>query len=954
MCKLNLLPHNQSAYEKVMEHFKTHQKAAVVHATGTGKSFLGGAVASHFRNVLIVAPNEYVLEQASKTASHAICKTYSWLSIQEQMPTGFDLIWFDEFHRMGATTWSVGCENLLCVNPQAKILGTTATSERSLEKRDMADEWFMNDVVSTLTLTDAWVRKILRVPTYVIGVVSMDDTRKDYTHKIANAKRIDESKKKQASVMLDNVLLNWNNAYGVPRILAKYIDSDVKRIIVFAQSISRLDDMKETLPKWFEQAGIKISNIYSAHSAMGEEAKRQLRDFENDDNDGVKILLSIDMLNEGIHIERVDAVIMFRATISKNIYLQQIGRCFAVGQKHKPIILDLADNLSKACGYDGIYEAKDRFEKEQHEFANPLNAEEFDDKFQVIDTLRETREILSQIDKMTADHRTWEEIADYIKSFHEKYGRLPTRKDDESVYAYMNMHRRPFYKEKYPDHIEFLKNLGWNPGITEVMTFDKAIALIEDYVSEHGKLPTTNFRAMKYMRSLLKQKRATDEQVKIANSFGIYHIPLIDTWMNKFNEMKAVYDTTGSLESLDKKQRSWIYSQQNSKILTQEQIELLNSIGAFDLKKAREYVLPNTNIDKLVEFVKEHGRLPRQYENIKLYATWRQAYRTKGKQWQLLLSRGVNESHIPVYKTSMQEVEEYYNEHGKLPDPKSVLGKKFKTAIAGSERIAKENLQYAITHWGYKNCHQIAFEKSFDEFKVWVKQKGYLPLKSNSGNEKKQSKFLARYLVEGNEHYQEVADFCKDYPYREKKGNNRINESETDEFNALCDYVLANKALPEKNNPLYEHIYRFSRLRSFRDKFREVFKPFGCDEGSSWLVNALNIQHIKSFYEKNGRLPQQADGDNMITTIYLSKKWYKMGIHKIWTDTLQSFGVDYSQERTKRTREECRQQIIDFLTEYHCVPTLSNGGAKLIQNFGNYKRLHPEDYDSLCKQYITK
>lgn len=35
---LHLLPHNREAYEKVMAHFENHQRAAIVHATGTGKS----------------------------------------------------------------------------------------------------------------------------------------------------------------------------------------------------------------------------------------------------------------------------------------------------------------------------------------------------------------------------------------------------------------------------------------------------------------------------------------------------------------------------------------------------------------------------------------------------------------------------------------------------------------------------------------------------------------------------------------------------------------------------------------------------------------------------------------------------------------------------------------------------------------------------------------------------
>ena len=53
---LHLLPHNREAYEKVMAHFENHQRAAIVHATGTGKSYCIAAIASHFSKALVIFP----------------------------------------------------------------------------------------------------------------------------------------------------------------------------------------------------------------------------------------------------------------------------------------------------------------------------------------------------------------------------------------------------------------------------------------------------------------------------------------------------------------------------------------------------------------------------------------------------------------------------------------------------------------------------------------------------------------------------------------------------------------------------------------------------------------------------------------------------------------------------------------------------------------------------------
>lgn len=430
---MTLYPHNQQAYEAVMKHYgEGNRKAAVIQSTGTGKSFVGGAVASHFGKVLVVAPNEYVINQAVTTTPHADTATYSLLSIREEMPTGYDLIWFDEFHRIGAPTWRSGVDKVIAANPNAKILGTTATPDRSLEQRNMADELFEGDVVSNMTLTDAWVNRILRVPKYVIGVISMGSTQADYKERINSSKRIDSAQKKDANALLDNIVRDWSCSYGVPRILRKYIDEDVERMIVFAQTINKLDEVVSSIRPWFNEAGIKLANVYSVHSGMGEDAKRQLEAFENDDNEGVKVLVCVDMLNEGIHVDRVDAVMLLRSTISKNLYMQQIGRCFAVGQKHQPIILDLADNLTSACGYEGIYNAQRRFEERDKSVEESSRTP---DEFMIIDTLKETRELIAKIDKQIAT-RSSHSLDECLKSAKKYNTRTEWCKGDSTLYWY--------------------------------------------------------------------------------------------------------------------------------------------------------------------------------------------------------------------------------------------------------------------------------------------------------------------------------------------------------------------------------------------------------------------------------------------------------------------------------------------------------------------------------------
>lgn len=45
------------------------------------------------------------------------------------------------------------------------------------------------------------------------------------------------------------------------------------------------------------------------------------------------------MLNEGVHVDDVDGVILLRPTVSPIIYLQQIGRALSAGSGKTPVIL---------------------------------------------------------------------------------------------------------------------------------------------------------------------------------------------------------------------------------------------------------------------------------------------------------------------------------------------------------------------------------------------------------------------------------------------------------------------------------------------------------------------------------------------------------------------------------------------------------------------------------------
>ena len=57
-----LFQHNQTAYESALTLLKKKGKAAVIHPTGTGKSFIGFRLAEDYpdKNICWLSPSEYI------------------------------------------------------------------------------------------------------------------------------------------------------------------------------------------------------------------------------------------------------------------------------------------------------------------------------------------------------------------------------------------------------------------------------------------------------------------------------------------------------------------------------------------------------------------------------------------------------------------------------------------------------------------------------------------------------------------------------------------------------------------------------------------------------------------------------------------------------------------------------------------------------------------------------
>lgn len=353
MKKVELMEHNKETYAKIKKAWKVSNKTAVIQPTGTGKSYLIAKIVedNKKKDILILSPSTLINEQFTKIFGKKLdnvqLATYDLINYRRDDITNLkkDIIILDEFHRCGAKEWGKSVDELLKVNSNAKILGASATPIRYLDKeRNMSDELFDGNIANTMRLSEAIVRGILPMPKYVTALYTLDEEFEKMFGKIDNSKNTEEEKEGYRKE-LNKARHNLDKAFGIPHILKKHVKFNSGKMIVFCKDKKHQEKMIKIVGDWFRIIGKETVN-YVIHSDNSDELnKQEIKEFTTDVGTEIKLLFTIDMFNEGLHLDNIDGVILLRPTTSPIIFYQQIGRAIDAGSKTHPLILDLVANI---------------------------------------------------------------------------------------------------------------------------------------------------------------------------------------------------------------------------------------------------------------------------------------------------------------------------------------------------------------------------------------------------------------------------------------------------------------------------------------------------------------------------------------------------------------------------------------------------------------------------------
>lgn len=501
---IDLYEHNRKAYEAAVPMLREAGRAAVVHPTGTGKSFIAFRLAEDNPAcpVCWLSPSEYIystqkenlVSSGAEVPGNIRFFTYARLmqmdeaAISEIRPT---YIILDEFHRCGAKMWGLGVQRLLDMYPEARILGLSATSIRYLDnQRDMADELFDGNTASEMTLGEAVARGILTPPTYVISLYSCQKDIEKYQSRIKATKN--RAARDEAQKRLEALRRSLEMSEGLDAIFHRHITDAAGKYIIFCSNVEHLNETAAHIGGWFGGVNPRI-HIYKAY-ADSPDADKAFADFKQDTGDSLKLLLCIDMLNEGVHIDGISGVILFRPTVSPTIYKQQIGRALSAGSgNRKAVIIDVVNNIENLYSISAVEEEMRTaigFLYASGEASLVVN-----DSFTVIDEVRDSRQLFNELEEALS--APWKAMFAHAKAYYLRHGHIDVPRryktpDGYSLGSWLNT-QRLVHAGRIPgilgvDRTRKLESIGMTWKGRYDLMWEKYYGALCEYKSEHGDI----------------------------------------------------------------------------------------------------------------------------------------------------------------------------------------------------------------------------------------------------------------------------------------------------------------------------------------------------------------------------------------------------------------------------------------------------------------------------------
>ena len=612
---IELFPHNEAAYRAIEAGFLHHRIGAVVQATGTGKSYLiARYIADHAaEKILVIAPNVTILNEIRHTLKgklpeeRILYRTFQALVCARERGEMVDVehILIDEFHHFGAEVWGKAVQEVIESNPEARVLGTSATPVRPEGMIDTVDVYFEGNLFYELTLPEAWYYGILPVPLLVQSVYGLDD-RLNKIQRALDRSGCSETRRRHIQGRLDAARVDFSTSLGSVELIRRFLPSTVRKLLVFCRDKADLKQMKPEVTGWLEQAGFSVIAFEVHNDRNDRDNDRTLKAFR-EESDRLHVLFSINMLIEGLHVEGVDAALFLRRTESYVVTLQQLGRCLKAGSSRQPVILDFVNNLSGKSVYDVLACDLERMSvvRSPERFEGVSN-------FQVTgffsDIQQRVRDILAELEP-------WQIMYERLQEYHVLEKDWPSASEGR-LGLWCHTQRMAWKRGTLPvDRVRQLEAIGFEWECHDSQWL-KQYKKLTAFYHERGRWPKRGEGSLSTwcntQRQARKNGRLTKERIRRLDAIGfVWEYDLEKEWQRQYNALKAFREKNGRWPKTTEAGNlgTWCVTQRKFRregSLSAERTALLDAIGF--VWSSREVWMDN--LLELEAFYQREGRWP--------------------------------------------------------------------------------------------------------------------------------------------------------------------------------------------------------------------------------------------------------------------------------------------------------------------------------------------------------
>ncbi len=456
---------------------KGENKALIIAATGTGKTYLSAFDVKNFKakTILFLVHRENILIKAKQSFEEILPqinsfglytgnkkeqdKNYLFSTIQTMSSNFsdfsqdfFEYIIIDEAHHVTSPSY----KKILDYFKPKFLLGLTATSNRM--DGNSIYEIFDENIALDIRLNEALEHNLI-VPFHYYGISdiqSIDYENIDLTKIDLLAKLL--SVNKRVDFIIDK--MNFYSNSGNKR-----------KVLGFCISKEHCNFMSEE----FNKKGINSITLTSEDTISKRE--ESIKRLENE-NDSLEVIFTVDIFNEGIDIPSINMVLFLRPTNSPIVFIQQLGRGLRkYKNKEFLTVLDFIGNHKKAYLIALALVGNKMIDKESIKLSIENNFADFKNAFISMDQISKNR-ILEQINK---------ENFNQLKYLKEQYfevknilGKVPILVDFLQFEDVINPLK---FIDESKSYIEFLAKVEENKKLKELIldeNFIKAIRFIEN------------------------------------------------------------------------------------------------------------------------------------------------------------------------------------------------------------------------------------------------------------------------------------------------------------------------------------------------------------------------------------------------------------------------------------------------------------------------------------------